>query len=175
MLDQKLVLMNGFELLRRLGLEHQLINDPEIWASLTSEQAFMRLLSLPLKTIIRTGALNRIMDNSNGVVKGCILMEILSYRDVGKPLPMQKSLETSGEEPVPQYSATRTFKLLLTDGSDKTYVAMEYESCKQLDSIRIGGKLLFHDIYFFKGVLLITPKTMKYLGCNQESNFDLIS
>jgi len=159
-------------MLVKLGIPEQFIAHPEAWLCLSGDQAFQELLQTPLRTLLVQGdaleALNElripVLDDHAGVLKGTALLEVVSYRDVSKPLPLAKELELTGEELQPQYLATRTFKLLLTDGTDRTFVAMEYEPCPALDQVRLGAKLQIKDCSYLHGVLMLNSKCARLLG-----------
>src|SRR5690242_90208 len=110
--------MNGMDVLVRLGIPQGLIATPEIWLSESAEHGFFRFLNTPLSKIIYSGSQNEnlpLLDDQSGILKGLTVLEVVSYRDVTKALPPKKRLETTGDEAVPQFSANRTLKLLLTD------------------------------------------------------------
>jgi len=160
--------MNGLELLTSFGIPQQAILAPLVWSCQRSDVAFQKLIEIPLRAVIvpswddQTRIPN--LEDRSGILKGNLLLEVLSYRDIGKPLPLAKALEATGEETVVQFSPTRTLKLLLTDGTDRTFVAMEYEMCASLDSVRLGMKLQLRDVYYHHGVILLTASSVRMIG-----------
>jgi hypothetical protein len=160
--------MNGLDLLVKLGVPETLVAQPEGWLSLSNEQAFRRLIDEPLQQVVLQGATSdriTLLDDKSGILKGISLFEVILYRDVSKALPLAKDVEASGEEAQPQFfSSSRTLKILLTDGTDRTFVAMEYEPCSALNDVKIGSKLQLINCYYHMGILLLTPDTAKLVS-----------
>ena len=158
--------MNGLELLTKLGVPQELISNSQAWSRESATSALQNIIDSPLKTIISPAQTEIVpgIDGKTGVLKGSALFEVVSYRDVAVPLPMKKSLESTGEETAPQFSYNRTLKLLLTDGTDRTFVAMEYEPCPGLTDVRLNAKIQVTNCYYHMGVLLLTPDTVKLIG-----------
>lgn len=162
--------MNGLQLLKQLGVKQEFIQVPGEWEALTTDAAFRRIVNTPLQQLVQVNETSGVplpsLNHGSGVVRGTFLVEVISYRDVSKPLPLEKDFEESGEEAVPQFTATRTLKMLLTDGSSnaQTLVGMEYETCPQLDTMRLGAKLQLKDVFYHMGVLLLTPSNTRLVG-----------
>jgi len=77
------------------------------------------------------------------------------------------ALQAAGEEAPaePHATPTRMYKMLLSaDGSNNPNsqaTAMEYESTRMLDGLKVGSTLHLQDVYVLRGMLLITPKSLK--------------
>jgi hypothetical protein len=97
---------------------------------------------------------------TRALLKGSLKLTVVSYRDVGKPLPL--ALAAVGEEAPnePHVTPTRMLKLLVSDGA-RDAVAMEYEYVQALDDVRVGSQIVLEDIYVVRGMLLLTKKSVK--------------
>ena len=102
-------------------------------------------------------------------------MEVVNYRDVTKPLPMDGgggeredvALDGTAEGGSAKENAggsgKRTLKLLLTDGCTSC-AAVEYEPTPCLDLVRVGSKLILTDAFMARGIILLTPKCVTFVG-----------
>lgn len=145
-------------LFTKLGLQN--IPDPD------SNISYRVLVDRPLKDFVGAGNMPS-LDDLTGILRGSVLVEVISFRDIGKPLPSAKEYEETVEDndkPTFAMEGKRTFKLFLTDGTDKTFVALEYEPCTQLNQLRVGAKLLLTDVNCVKGVLLLRDGNFKFIG-----------
>lgn len=153
-------------LLASLGVPEEAVRNAGEWR-LGGDALFQRLLLTPLRKIICKPLLSP-MPQDSGIVKGNVLVEVKLYRDITKPLPPTKQVEVAEEQEQQQqqnlsYSTNRTLKLWLTDGIGE-FPALEYEPCAALDLVRIGAKLKLTDVYYVNGILLLTPKTIQFIG-----------
>lgn len=161
--------MNGLDLLVKLGLPEALIKEPELWMAMNPAKAMQELSVRPLGEILYQSSVDSghhlpSLDDKSGILKYGRVFEVVSYRDVSKPLPPRRAAEATGEEPQQQFTANRTLKLLLGDGSGRTFVAMEYESCPGLDDVRLNCKILLTDCYYHRGILLLNSSTCKVIS-----------
>ncbi|KAH9251836.1 hypothetical protein BASA81_010279 [Batrachochytrium salamandrivorans] len=152
-----------------LGLAESSLRAAGEWsgsAGESPEAEFQRFLSTPLRAVVaQSGQISPALAGE-GICKGCLVVEVELYRDIARPLPPVKEVESGNEEEPPSSSgnsSNRTLKLQVTDGAN-SFVALEYEPCAALDLIRLGAKLQLRDAYYMNGMLLLTPRCVQFIG-----------
>lgn len=157
-------------MLRGLGLNDSSLRAAGEWAGESSDAAFQRFLSTPLRSVVAASGQISPALAGEGICKGCLVVEVERYRDISRPLPPVKEVESGLEEEPPSASVNsnnRTLKLQVTDGAS-SFVALEYEPCAALDLVRLGAKLQLRDAYYMNGMLLLTPRCVQFIGAPQS-------
>jgi hypothetical protein len=175
--------------LNRLGLPHSILPGILTETPTTLQKTYDSIIINPpnllsLKNMINIndtanntkGIPSNIDSIKSGILKGRILVEVIAYRDITKPLPLtegegpektseEKEKEEEHKKNFAIFGGTRTLKLTVTDGLIQME-ALEYERTSALDGIRIGAKYIFTDVYIVRGIALLTPSNVLFMGAS---------
>eukprot|EP00916_Digyalum_oweni_P007946 GHVL01013338.1.p1 GENE.GHVL01013338.1~~GHVL01013338.1.p1 ORF type:complete len:858 (+),score=242.84 GHVL01013338.1:1487-4060(+) len=96
-------------------------------------------------------------------LEGYHILQIQSFCNIAE------SHESRAANPVPK-GDKRMLKLFLSDG-EQVVPAIEYIKLIELDSTRVGAKVLLHNSPFIlRGVILLQPNVLKFLGGGIEND-----